>query len=73
VNDDVGVQAALDVLMRGRTSVVIAHRLTTVRHADKIAVVQRGVVLEEGTHDELMQRGAGHAYVQLVGAQAGAH
>jgi ABC-type multidrug transport system fused ATPase/permease subunit len=68
----VAVQGALDVLMRGRTSIVIAHRLTTVRNADKIAVVQRGVVLEEGTHDELMLRGAGGAYVQLARAQAGA-
>lgn len=59
--------------MVGRTSIVIAHRLTTVRNADKIAVVQRGVVLEEGTHDELMQRGAAGAYVQLARAQAGAH
>lgn len=67
------VQGALDKLMVGRTSIVIAHRLTTVRNADKIAVVQRGVVLEEGTHDELMQRGGAGAYVQLARAQAGAH
>ena len=59
------------MLMRGRTCVVVAHRLTTVRDAHKIAVVQRGVVLEEGTHDELMGRGAGGAYVQLARAQAG--
>lgn len=67
------VQGALDKLMVGRTSIVIAHRLTTVRNADKIAVVQRGVVLEEGTHDELMQMGTDGAYVQLARAQAGAH
>ena len=67
-----GLQGALDKLMVGRTSIVIAHRLTTVRNADKIAVVQRGVVLEEGTHDELMQRGSGGAYIQLARAQAGA-
>eukprot|EP00892_Ulva_mutabilis_P010381 jgi/Ulvmu1/7715/UM039_0021.1 len=65
------VQAALDRLMAGRTSIVIAHRLTTVRAAHKIAVVQRGVVLEEGTHDELMARGNDGAYVQLARAQAG--
>ena len=65
------VQGALDKLMVGRTSIVIAHRLTTVRNADKIAVVQRGVVLEEGSHDELMQRGAAGAYMQLARAQAG--
>jgi ABC-type multidrug transport system fused ATPase/permease subunit len=65
------VQGALDNLMSGRTSVVIAHRLTTVRSADKIAVVQRGVVLEEGTHEELLQKGAKGAYLQLARAQAG--
>jgi ABC-type multidrug transport system fused ATPase/permease subunit len=64
-------QDALNTLMVGRTSIVIAHRLTTIRNADKIAVVQRGVVLEEGTHDELMQRGASGAYMQLARAQAG--
>lgn len=63
----------MDELMMGRTSIVIAHRLTTVRNADKIAVVQRGVVLEEGPHDELMQRGTCGAYVQLARAQAGTH
>jgi ABC-type multidrug transport system fused ATPase/permease subunit len=57
--------------MKGRTSIVIAHRLTTVRDADKIAVVQRGVALEEGTHDELMLRGQKGAYMQLARAQAG--
>ena len=64
-------QGALDKLMVGRTSSVVAHRLTTVRHADKIAVIQRGMVLEDGTHDELMQKGARGAYVQLARAQAG--
>jgi ABC-type multidrug transport system fused ATPase/permease subunit len=67
------LQVAVDKLMVNRTSIVIAHRLTTVRNADKIAVVQRGMVLEEGTHDELMQRGAAGTYVQLARAQAGAH
>jgi ATP-binding cassette, subfamily B (MDR/TAP), member 1 len=65
------VQDALNKLMVGRTSIVIAHRLTTVRHADKIAVVQRGVVLEEGSHDDLMARGGHGAYVKLARAQAG--
>jgi ATP-binding cassette, subfamily B (MDR/TAP), member 1 len=65
------VQQALDKLMVGRTSIVIAHRLTTVRNAHKIAVVQRGVVLEEGSHEELMQKGGAGAYVQLARAQAG--
>lgn len=64
-----GVQAALDVVMEGRTCVVVAHRLTTVRAAHKIAVVQRGVVVEEGTHEELVQRNS--AYAQLNRAQSG--
>ena len=66
------VQDALNKLMVGRTSVVIAHRLTTVRAADSIAVVQSGVVLEQGTHDELMAKGGSGAYVKLARAQAGA-
>src|SRR5262249_32510856 len=46
-------QQALDVLMRGRTSVIIAHRLATVRRADCIFVIKDGQVVESGTHDEL--------------------
>lgn len=65
------VQDALEKSMRGRTSIVIAHRLTTIRSADKIAVVQRGSVLEEGSHDELMAKGREGAYAQLARAQAG--
>ena len=65
------VQDALDKLMVGRTSVVVAHRLTTIRNADTIAVVQAGVVLEQGSHDELMGRGESSAYVKLARAQAG--
>jgi ABC-type multidrug transport system fused ATPase/permease subunit len=49
------VQEALDKLMVGRTSFVIAHRLSTIRKADKIIVIEKGVVRESGTHDELMQ------------------
>ena len=50
------VQAALDEIMtkQKRTTIVIAHRLSTIRTADKIAVVQEGAVVEEGTHDELL-------------------
>lgn len=48
------VQEALDNLMHGRTSFVIAHRLSTIRNADKIVVIDRGIVLEMGTHHELM-------------------
>lgn len=49
------VQEALDKLMIGRTSFVIAHRLSTIRNADKIVVLDKGVVAESGTHDELIQ------------------
>jgi ABC-type multidrug transport system fused ATPase/permease subunit len=49
------VQEALENLMRDRTSFVIAHRLSTIRKADKIVVVDKGVVLESGTHDQLMK------------------
>jgi ABC-type multidrug transport system fused ATPase/permease subunit len=48
---------ALDELMVGRTTFMIAHRLSTVRHADLIATLDRGALVEQGTHDELMERG----------------
>ena len=49
------VQEALNVLMEGRTSIIIAHRLATVREVDKICVIDGGRVVEEGTHDELSE------------------
>jgi len=51
------IQAALDVLKRGRTTFVIAHRLSTIRAADQILVLDRGKIVERGNHDELMQQG----------------
>ena len=53
------VQEALDKLMIGRTSIVIAHRLSTIRNADKIVVLQKGEVLEVGTHQELINNESG--------------
>jgi len=50
------VQDALGRLVSGRTTLVIAHRLSTVRHADRIVVLQGGRVVEQGTHVELMER-----------------
>ncbi len=51
------VQRALDVALEGRTSLVIAHRLSTVRHADRIVVLDRGRVVEQGTHQQLLAAG----------------
>ncbi len=48
------VQEALEILMEGRTSIIIAHRLSTIRSADKILVLDKGTIIEEGTHKELL-------------------
>lgn len=55
------IQAALYRVMQGRTSIVIAHRLSTIRHVDRILVFRKGKLLEEGSHDELLQRGGYYA------------
>ncbi|CAI7780578.1 unnamed protein product [Closterium sp. NIES-54] len=62
------VQAALDALMGARTTLVVAHRLSTVRRAHCIAVLQRGQVVQTGTHDALLAQPQG-AYAQLVRLQ----
>lgn len=62
------VQDALNKLMRNRTSVVIAHRLSTIQHADEIIVMQKGQLIERGTHTELIQRNG--AYKKLHDLQA---
>ncbi len=61
------VRGALSHLMRGRTTLVVAHRLSTIRDADKIVVLDEGRVAEQGTHQELLERGG--IYSQLVSAQ----
>ena len=61
------VRDALNRLMEGRTTVVIAHRLSTVRDADNILVLDEGHVVEHGTHTQLLERGG--LYAQLVSAQ----
>jgi ABC-type multidrug transport system fused ATPase/permease subunit len=75
------IQEGLDVVMRGRTSIVIAHRLWTVRHADRIIVMRSGQIIEEGTHQSLLAQGGHYAelyntyfrhqsleYIEQVGA-----
>ncbi|KAH7683905.1 Xenobiotic-transporting ATPase protein [Dioscorea alata] len=60
------VQEALDRLMVGRTTVVVAHRLSTIRNVDMIAVIQQGQVVETGTHEELLAKGNSGAYASLI-------
>ncbi|HLZ87508.1 MAG TPA: ABC transporter ATP-binding protein [Puia sp.] len=61
------VQDAINKMMEHRTSIVIAHRLSTIRHADEIIVLQKGQIVERGTHDELIGRGG--FYKKLVEMQ----
>lgn len=64
---EVLIQDAMDRLMKGRTSIVIAHRLSTIKNANTILVMQKGRIVESGTHDELMERKG--AYRELYESQ----
>ena len=62
------IQGALENLVRGRTTIAVAHRLSTLRHADRLVVLDRGKIIEVGKHEELLARNG--AYTQLYEAQA---
>ena len=62
------VQEALEVLMKNRTSIIIAHRLSTIREADQIIVLEKGEIIERGSHDELVKNEGG-LYKYLSGLQ----
>ena len=61
------IQQAFDRLMEGRTSFIVAHRLSTIRNASVILVMQGGQIVEQGTHQELLDRGG--AYSRLYYSQ----
>jgi len=63
------VQHALDRLLEGRTAIVVAHRLSTIRRADRILVMVKGRIVEEGTHDSLIEKGG--AYAKALALQGG--
>lgn len=65
------VQAALETLMQGRTSLVIAHRLSTIEKADRIVVLQKGEIVEVGTHRELLEKNGVYAQLHRIQFAAG--
>ena len=65
------IQDALEKLMKGRTSIVVAHRLSTVASMDRIVVLDNGKIIEQGSHEELLKKKNG-AYPKLWSRQSGA-
>lgn len=65
---EAAVQGALEAAARGRTSLIVAHRLSTVQHADEIIVLESGQIIERGSHDDLLARGG--AYADMWARQA---
>ncbi|MBO4467686.1 MAG: ABC transporter ATP-binding protein [Clostridia bacterium] len=64
---EIYIQEALDELCKGRTTIIVAHRLSTIKNADEIAVIEGGKVLEQGTHEQLMENGK--VYKKLYNSQ----
>ena len=60
------VQQALERLMHGRTSIIVAHRLTTIEQADRIIVMNEGKIIEQGSHQQLMNAGGYYAKLRNI-------